>query len=233
MIKLNAHLSKKVPIPGANFSSQSYGAGLEVEVADTASAKMIQKKVRELYALLNTSVQEQLANGGTVLEKPEVEKPKAGNSGDGKTQAKAETPAKPEKAKQEVPAKQPARVSGQASAKMLNLVEKLVDERKEVIDQVDRDLFLALREFKEVKGAIDSLLNIPSPDGQNKARKRPAEKNVEIKSPDDPASDAQLNMLKKLLKQRGISGKEAEGVLAVETKGEASEQIKELLTVSV
>lgn len=38
MIKLSANLSKKVPIPGRDFSSQQYGAGLEIEVADQADA---------------------------------------------------------------------------------------------------------------------------------------------------------------------------------------------------
>ena len=34
MIRLSANLSRKVPVPGIEFSSQQYGASMEIEVSD-------------------------------------------------------------------------------------------------------------------------------------------------------------------------------------------------------
>lgn len=61
MIKLNANLCKKVPIVGKNYSSQSFMAGLEVEISDAASSADMQQRIREVYALLERSIDEQVA----------------------------------------------------------------------------------------------------------------------------------------------------------------------------
>ena len=61
MIKLHAHIQKKVPLPGHDFSSQAFSAGLEVEVADNDNPAVIQERIRQLYALLNSAEEEQLA----------------------------------------------------------------------------------------------------------------------------------------------------------------------------
>ena len=34
MVRISANISKKVPIPGTEFSSQQYGAAMEIEVSD-------------------------------------------------------------------------------------------------------------------------------------------------------------------------------------------------------
>jgi hypothetical protein len=49
MIKLTANVSKKVPMPDLEFSSQQYSAGMEVEVASGASGEEIQKKLQALF----------------------------------------------------------------------------------------------------------------------------------------------------------------------------------------
>jgi len=61
MIKLCANLSKKVPIPGLDFSSQHFGASLEIEVSDADKADAIQARIRELYGLLGHAIDEQIA----------------------------------------------------------------------------------------------------------------------------------------------------------------------------
>jgi hypothetical protein len=60
MINLTANVSKKVPMPDLEFSSQSYSAGMEVEMASGASSEEIQKKLRALYGLLEASIDEQI-----------------------------------------------------------------------------------------------------------------------------------------------------------------------------
>ena len=61
MIKLTANLSKKVPIAGLSYSSQSFMAGLEVELSDAAALPEVQTRIREVYALLEQSINEQIA----------------------------------------------------------------------------------------------------------------------------------------------------------------------------
>jgi hypothetical protein len=43
MIRLNASLSRKLPVAGVEFSSQSLSAGLEVEVSDSADGEEISR----------------------------------------------------------------------------------------------------------------------------------------------------------------------------------------------
>ncbi|MCW8129370.1 MAG: hypothetical protein KIS92_03215 [Planctomycetota bacterium] len=60
MIRLSANLSRKVPMPGVQFSSQQYGAALEIEVSDADKPEAIQARIRELYDMLNRSIDEQI-----------------------------------------------------------------------------------------------------------------------------------------------------------------------------
>ena len=73
MIKLSANLSKKAPIPGRDFSSQQYGASMEIEVSDVADAAEIGEKLRQIYEVLEKSVDSQIesaSKSGPVLEPP-------------------------------------------------------------------------------------------------------------------------------------------------------------------
>ena len=63
MIKLSACVSKKLPVPDVEFSSRSYSAGMEVEVASGASSEEIQQNLRALYELLEESIEEQVRSG--------------------------------------------------------------------------------------------------------------------------------------------------------------------------
>ncbi len=61
MIRISANLSKKVPLPGIDFSSQQYGASLEIEVSDADQPQVIQTKLQQLYQTLEASVDQQIA----------------------------------------------------------------------------------------------------------------------------------------------------------------------------
>jgi hypothetical protein len=60
VIKLSANLSKKVPMPDVEFSSQQFGASLEIEVADAADAQEIAQKLQGIYGLLEKSIDQQI-----------------------------------------------------------------------------------------------------------------------------------------------------------------------------
>ena len=64
MIKISTHLSKKVPIPGTDYSSQQYGASMEIETSDGESPDTLQQRIRVLYATLARCVDEQIAAAG-------------------------------------------------------------------------------------------------------------------------------------------------------------------------
>ena len=74
MIKLGANLSKKVPLPGVEFSSQQFGAAMEVEVSEAAGADEIASKLRQVYAVLERSVDGQIrsASGAEAQRRPEA-----------------------------------------------------------------------------------------------------------------------------------------------------------------
>jgi hypothetical protein len=65
MIKLSASLSKKVPMPDVEFSSQSYGAAMEIEVSDSADSQEITQKLQSIYGLLEKSIDQQIAQTST------------------------------------------------------------------------------------------------------------------------------------------------------------------------
>ena len=69
MVKVSANVSKKVPIPGTEFSSQQFGASMEIEVSDADRPGVIHARIRDLYGLVTQAVDEQIAaangnNGG-------------------------------------------------------------------------------------------------------------------------------------------------------------------------
>jgi hypothetical protein len=60
MIKLNTSYSKKLPLPGQEFSSESFHASVEIELADNLSASEIQDKIHSTAELLRQSVDAEL-----------------------------------------------------------------------------------------------------------------------------------------------------------------------------
>ena len=68
MIKLSANLSKKVPLPDVEFSSQQYGAAMEIEVSDTADTKEVTDRLQTMYRLLEQSIDEQIVTASKPTE---------------------------------------------------------------------------------------------------------------------------------------------------------------------
>ena len=68
MIRLTANLSKKVPIAGMEYSSQSFMAGIEVELSDVAGMDDIHRRIGQLYSMLEQSIDEQIGNHQTVRQ---------------------------------------------------------------------------------------------------------------------------------------------------------------------
>lgn len=64
-MKLTATLSKKVPIPGLEYSSQSFGCTFEAELQNDADENTQLQAMRRLYALAQQSVDEQIADASS------------------------------------------------------------------------------------------------------------------------------------------------------------------------
>lgn len=73
MIKLTGSVSRKVPIPGKEYSSQAFSAGMEMEVNSNASFVEIKNKIKEMYEVLEASVKEQIISNGVPVENDKQE----------------------------------------------------------------------------------------------------------------------------------------------------------------
>jgi hypothetical protein len=62
-IKLSGSVSRKVPIQGVQFSSQSYSAGMEIEI-NSADANEVRAQLAQLYLSLNQGIDAQIAAVG-------------------------------------------------------------------------------------------------------------------------------------------------------------------------
>jgi len=89
MIKIVANVSKKVPVPGIEFSSQSYMAGLEVEVSDGASQEEIRARIRDVYSTLEQAIEAEIQAQSQETPEPahmpanRLPQSKDGNGGNG------------------------------------------------------------------------------------------------------------------------------------------------------
>ena len=62
-IKLSGSVSRKVPIKGVEYSSQSFGASMEIEI-NSADASEVQAQLVQLYASLNAGIDAQITAAG-------------------------------------------------------------------------------------------------------------------------------------------------------------------------
>ena len=60
MLRLNASFSKKVPVAGQDFSSQSYHASVEVEVPDGLTPEQLRSRIHATFALVRGSVEAEI-----------------------------------------------------------------------------------------------------------------------------------------------------------------------------
>jgi hypothetical protein len=70
MIKICANVAKKVPLPGVEYSSQQFGAAMEIEVSDADPPELVQQRLKDLYNLLTASIDKQIGNAADAA-KPE------------------------------------------------------------------------------------------------------------------------------------------------------------------
>ncbi len=63
MIKLNTSYSKKIPVEGQEFSSQSFHASVELELSDTLTPEQIKERIHDTACLLRRSVDDELSGG--------------------------------------------------------------------------------------------------------------------------------------------------------------------------
>lgn len=115
MIKLSTSYSKKIPVGGQEFSSQSFHASVEVELSDSLTPEQIRAKIHDGAELLRRSVDEEL--GG----------------------AKIETGAAPQTASgQQRP--QPAGGERKASNRQVKYLMDLAAERKTALSDLNADI---------------------------------------------------------------------------------------------
>ena len=89
MLKINASFSKKVPVQGQDYSSQSYHATIEAELPDGLNAGQLRERIHQTFELVRTSVEDELrqtdtsqpAAGGPFLQSRPDSQPGNGNSG--------------------------------------------------------------------------------------------------------------------------------------------------------
>lgn len=90
MIRLSANLSKKVPLPGIDYSSQQFGASMEIEVSDADSSEAIQARIRDLYSMLAAAIDEQLTGPKQAVSNSTVPVQRNGNgNGNGHSNRRA------------------------------------------------------------------------------------------------------------------------------------------------
>jgi len=129
MIRLTGSVSRKVPIPGTEYSSQSFSAGMEIEVGNDATLSEVQKKFKDMYLVLEDAVKEQIVSNGVHLP----EEPDSGHHGNnGHAEEDPITPSQK------------------------NLIEKLVREQE--IFGKERMRLLNISSKEQAKTEIKSLL---------------------------------------------------------------------------
>ena len=84
MLKLHASFSKKVPVKGQDYSSQSYHATVEAEVPDGLTADQLRDRIRQTFDLVRSSVEDELRRpDGEPRREPAPEPARFPESGDG------------------------------------------------------------------------------------------------------------------------------------------------------
>ena len=77
MLKLNASYSKKIPVAGEQFSSQSFHASIECECADALTAEQLQGKIHDTFALVKDAVEAELHGKPAAKTEPAAQTPMA------------------------------------------------------------------------------------------------------------------------------------------------------------
>ncbi len=118
MIKLTGSVNRKVPIPGTEYSSQSFGAGMETEVGNDASFEEIKARFQEMYQVLENAVKAQIASNGVSLSgNPDKSSPPENNHS-------TEAPITPSQQKLVEKLVREQKIFGQERIRLLNIKSK-------------------------------------------------------------------------------------------------------------
>ncbi len=128
MIKLSTSYSKKIPVGGQEFSSQSFHASVEVELSDSLTPEQIRDKIHDSAELLRRSVDEELDGS-----KADTKAADTRQSGFGQTRT------------------QPQDNERKASNKQVKFITDLAAERKILISDLNADI----RKRFNVEGLYD------------------------------------------------------------------------------
>jgi len=86
MLKLNTSYSKKIPIEGQQYSSQSFHASVEIELSDALKPEDIKTRIHDTFNLVKQSVEEELngkAHNGNGMPVNTNAKPSGNGNGNG------------------------------------------------------------------------------------------------------------------------------------------------------
>ncbi len=87
MLKAIVSFSKKIPVPGSDFSSQGFSLSLEIEVPETEPGA-IKGRLHDTFELVKSSVEQELANGnGNAAKLPEASAPPVARTNGGAEKA--------------------------------------------------------------------------------------------------------------------------------------------------
>ena len=75
MLKLNASYSKKIPVPGQEFSSQSFHASVELELSDSLAPEDLRRRIHDTFTLVRDSVETELGGKAPATETPAASVP--------------------------------------------------------------------------------------------------------------------------------------------------------------
>lgn len=78
MIKLNTSYSKKIPVEGQDYSSQSFHASVELELSDALTPEQIKERIHETAALLRRAVDDELHGSVQAATPAPAYQPEAG-----------------------------------------------------------------------------------------------------------------------------------------------------------
>ena len=72
MLRLSTSFSKKVPVEGQEFSSQSYHASVELELSDALQPAEIRTRIHDTFAVVRDAVVGEQRRAGQLASSPAV-----------------------------------------------------------------------------------------------------------------------------------------------------------------
>jgi hypothetical protein len=84
MLKLSTSYSKKIPVPGQDYSSQSYHCSVELELSDNLTPDQLKGQIHDTFDMVKRSVEAEINGKSSVAADPKPEQgPSQNHSGAG------------------------------------------------------------------------------------------------------------------------------------------------------